>query len=513
MWQIVKLFLYLMGLLTIYIAYHFFLKPLYMRYKYSKYPNVYMTPKFYPFLGDIAVFLDNMKQNKFAAEHYRTHGFNKVGDVQFALIGNKEFYLMSSLKAIQEFYDKIPMDIDRGQIMQDSISKITLTNGLETKVSNQNWKIRRTTFTKKIAINHSSKYIPIMVEQIKNFKDNVKIGSVVDFSAEAPQIMFFIISKILFGKDLNQVFSSVDYISHDGSVQKVTLGMFFGKLMKDLLDSFMNPIGTFFPFLNKYNLVQPYSRDKKNIDQFKSILKEFLTKTTDTESVYSKLCLEPELDKDEIFIDLLTFLMAGTDTSAHLLCSTLYLLKKNPDCYIKLMDELKTNFPDDFENMKNEEIMNKLEQCDYLNFVIKESLRYDPPAYETIDYKTINDVNICNVPIKKGNSISINVMSAHMDPDQWHEPFKYIPERFDPTHEYFKTPSGKNRLPVSHNPFSTGLRNCAGQTLAKLESKILLAYFLLNLEYTVDKELMDHESMSFAMISQFKLKFTIDGIK
>ena len=241
-------------------------------------------------------------------------------------------------------------------------------------------------------------------------------------------------------------------------------------------------------------------------------MKEFLKTTKDTESVYSKLKEEPNLNEDQVLGDLLTFLVAGTDTSAHLFCSALYFIQKYEDCNKKLMNEINKYFPTALEDMKNEDIMKNLEQCDYLNHLIKECLRLDPPTYESIDYITTNDITICEVPIPKNSILAINFMATHMDPNQWYEPLKFIPERFDPSHEYFMTPDGKNRHPLSYIPFSAGLRNCPGQTLARLETKVLLIYFLKNINYTIDEDLLKNEYISFAMVSQFKLKFKINSI-
>lgn len=62
-----------------------------------------------------------------------------------------------------------------------------------------------------------------------------------------------------------------------------------------------------------------------------------------------------------------------------------------------------------------------------------------------------------------------------MNPEQWGEPEKYIPERFDPASPYFLTPSGKRRHPMSYGPFLGGKRVCLGKTFAENIGKSILA--------------------------------------
>lgn len=61
----------------------------------------------------------------------------------------------------------------------------------------------------------------------------------------------------------------------------------------------------------------------------------------------------------------------------------------------------------------------------------------------------------------------------HRNLKYWKEPEKYIPERFDPSSEYFLTPEGKKRHPMAFSPFFGGKRICLGKTFAETVSKIV----------------------------------------
>ena len=77
------------------------------------------------------------------------------------------------------------------------------------------------------------------------------------------------------------------------------------------------------------------------------------------------------------------------------------------------------------------------------------------------------------------------------NPDEWIEPDKFIPERFDPNSKYFLTPSGKKRNPYSFSPFLGGARICIGKTFVESVSKLvvpnLISHFTWKLK-DVDKD-------------------------
>ena len=71
------------------------------------------------------------------------------------------------------------------------------------------------------------------------------------------------------------------------------------------------------------------------------------------------------------------------------------------------------------------------------------------------------------------------------------DPEEFIPERFDPENEYYFKPNSNKkeaRDPKSYIPFSFGIRNCAGQTLAKLESRVILSRVLTTLKLDINEE-------------------------
>ena len=83
-----------------------------------------------------------------------------------------------------------------------------------------------------------------------------------------------------------------------------------------------------------------------------------------------------------------------------------------------------------------------------------------------------------------------------MNAEEWVRPSEFLPERFDVNSPLFLRPDGKARQPTSYLPFSSGARNCLGQTLAMCEVKVLLAfvYTQLNIEVKNTEVLQDPEA-------------------
>mmetsp|Transcript_32639 Transcript_32639/g.31857 ORF Transcript_32639/g.31857 Transcript_32639/m.31857 type:complete len:109 (+) Transcript_32639:609-935(+) len=105
------------------------------------------------------------------------------------------------------------------------------------------------------------------------------------------------------------------------------------------------------------------------------------------------------------------------------------------------------------------------------------------------------------------------MLHLHHNPDEWIEPAKYIPERFDPESEYFLTPLGKKRHPMSFGPFLGGKRICLGKTFVETVSKITGPAILAHFDFDcVDKEdllnkpannmMNNHEPKVFVKVSK-----------
>ncbi|CAI2361435.1 unnamed protein product [Moneuplotes crassus] len=151
-----------------------------------------------------------------------------------------------------------------------------------------------------------------------------------------------------------------------------------------------------------------------------------------------------------------------------------------------------------------------LSECDYLTYVIKEVLRMDPPSVYSSPYMTYEEVEICGIKIPSKTKMAINFAGCHYNSDQWHEPTKFIPERFDPTSEYFLKPGTDDvRDPLAFIPFSTGKRSCPGMPFALTEIKVYLSFLISKFDYSIEPEMFSNPNVRFEQDSGFELDIKI----
>lgn len=160
------------------------------------------------------------------------------------------------------------------------------------------------------------------------------------------------------------------------------------------------------------------------------------------------------LERDGIFthenvIDQLrVILLAGIDTSSITIFSTLLMLAIHPKHQDLVVAELRSIFDDaDCEVMPHH-----LANMNYLERVIKESLRLFPPA-PFIGRKCSADVELAAGTIPKNTFVLVNIMQLHHNQRIWganaeeFEPDRFLPENV------------AKRPPFSYIPFSGGSRN------------------------------------------------------
>lgn len=92
-------------------------------------------------------------------------------------------------------------------------------------------------------------------------------------------------------------------------------------------------------------------------------------------------------------------------------------------------------------------------------------------------------MKIGNYFFKKGDMFTIWVDGLHSNPEEWREPEKFVPERFDPASEWSLRPDGKKRNPYSFLPFNSGKRSCFGKTFAECAARINLFLLVSNFEF------------------------------
>ena len=174
------------------------------------------------------------------------------------------------------------------------------------------------------------------------------------------------------------------------------------------------------------------------------------------------------IDDEGIIEETDTFTFEGHDTTSAALTFTLLLLAHHPEVQDKLFKEIQDVLNGDIEALTIDKV-NKLE---YMDRVIKESLRIYPPV-PFISREFSEDFHHDGVTYLKGSVCNIHIYDIHRDPEVFPDPEKFDPDRFLPE-------NCADRNHFAFIPFSAGMRNCIGQRFALLELKVALAKLVKN---------------------------------
>ncbi|PAV83892.1 hypothetical protein WR25_14483 [Diploscapter pachys] len=176
------------------------------------------------------------------------------------------------------------------------------------------------------------------------------------------------------------------------------------------------------------------------------------------------------LTKRQVVENCFAFLLAGYETTSTAMGYACYLLAKHQDVQKKLQDEIRET--------KDEKGLtyDTIHSMPYLDAVFKECLRLTPPVINFTGRECIEDIEINGLKIEKGTWIAIQIYAVHMDPDNWSDPEKFIPERFLDWNE---------KGSLKWIPFGVGPRNCVGMRFAEMEFKMTLARLFDNYELRI----------------------------
>jgi len=175
-----------------------------------------------------------------------------------------------------------------------------------------------------------------------------------------------------------------------------------------------------------------------------------------------------------------TFLVAGHDTTSVATTWTLYSLSRHPAIQSKLREELLTV-------TSETPSMDELKSLNYLDSVVRESLRVNSPVPATMRVAMKDDVipleDGGSVRIGKGDPILIPILAINRTKDLWGEDsFEFKPERWNSLPEKVASIPGVWGNILS---FLGGSRACIGYQFSILEIKCLLFTLIRSFEFSL----------------------------
>jgi cytochrome P450 / NADPH-cytochrome P450 reductase len=189
------------------------------------------------------------------------------------------------------------------------------------------------------------------------------------------------------------------------------------------------------------------------------------------------------LDDENIRFQIITFLIAGHETTSGLLSFALYLMMKHPEVLKKAQAEV--------DEVVTEPVPTYQQVVDlkYIRMILHEALRLYPTAPQFTLFAKEDTVIGGKYQIKKYDSVSILLPKLHRDKTAWGEDAEeFRPERF----------ADMSKIPVNaYKPFGNGQRACIGMQFALHEATLVLGMIL------------QHFDLNDPMNYQLKIKQTL----
>ena len=163
----------------------------------------------------------------------------------------------------------------------------------------------------------------------------------------------------------------------------------------------------------------------------------------------------------QLRVEVMSFLLAGHETTALSLSWTWYLLSQHPEAEQKLEHELKQILCGRTAKVED------LARLTYTEKVVKEAMRLYPPAWG-LGRTAATDCEIAGYRVPAGANVVMSQWIMHRDPR-----FFPCPEAFDP--DRWSTETAQLLPKFAYFPFGGGPRLCIGASFAMLEAMLLLA--------------------------------------
>ncbi|KAJ8667186.1 hypothetical protein QAD02_008848 [Eretmocerus hayati] len=192
------------------------------------------------------------------------------------------------------------------------------------------------------------------------------------------------------------------------------------------------------------------------------------------------------IDFNDMFLagQAIAFFGAGFETSATTMSHALYELALNQNIQDKLREEVRKGLGDSENGLSYDCI----KQIEYLNQVMKETLRKYPPG--VILQRKVSEpytFNGTKIRVPEGMKVLIPVWAIHHDPEIYPDPKKFDPERFDP-----KNLSARH--PMSFLPYGGGPHICVGARFANYQTKVGIATIISKFKLEIcDKTFKEYE--------------------
>ncbi|KAI1092547.1 cytochrome P450 [Rostrohypoxylon terebratum] len=318
-----------------------------------------------------------------------------------------------------------------------------------------------------------------VVEQVNLFVDQLRVSSkesvAVNMTERAQHLAFNVATLLAFGYDLELHTSEEN------------------KEMPALLDKavFWSNVFLQWPGIRKFKfMLSIFQKARQTKGKYVALIKKMIRSRMrqgdhGPEDLYAVFARAQKtnaanIKQGELWAEANTFLPGAGDTTKTALAAVFFYLSRNPTCYKKVANEIRSTFKsgDDIRG-------SALAGCRYLRACIDEALRLSPPApgvlwREYLPGKDKQPLIVDGHVIPRGTIVGVNVYSLHHNEEYFPDPFRYHPERWI---DESTTPEAKKIMRDAFIPFALGWRGCPGKSMAYMEISLAIAKTLWHFDF------------------------------
>lgn len=402
----------------------------------------------------------------------------EYGEVAHVRNRRRDFIVVSGHEAAKHVLITNQDNYRKG--LEYELLRIVLGDGLLTS-EGETWRKQRRLVQPMFAKRHLKHFTEHMTRATAEVLDGdpfagLPEGETVDLSEVMMELTLDIVGRALFGADLS-----------GATARKV------GPAMNDVLSlgtRMSRRIPTFIlanlPGMNleKAISVNPEGRRfQQALAELKEVIDELLEERSrqgDTGDDLVGLMLSAKdeetgetMSREQIGDELMTFMLAGHETTSNALAWTWRRLSLNPGAREKLFEEVDTVLGDRIPDMDD------MERLPWTRACVEEAMRLDTPVW-TVGRQAKEEDEILGYRIPKGSSVMVLISMIHRDPRIWPNPEGYDPSRFLPENV-------KERPRHAYMPFGAGRRVCVGSTFATVEATLLAAMISRRLRFDLPR--------------------------
>jgi cytochrome P450 len=170
------------------------------------------------------------------------------------------------------------------------------------------------------------------------------------------------------------------------------------------------------------------------------------------------------LSETEVVDQVVSFFMAGTETTASVLAWAVHLVAGHPEVEARLHTELDGVLAGRVPTAED------IPDLPYTGRIVTETLRLYPPGW-FFTRRTAEDCELAGVRLAAGTTLAYSPYLIHRLPSVYPDPHRFDPDRWD-------QPEGAADRPAVRGafiPFAAGRRKCIGEDFGRTEAILALA--------------------------------------